>query len=519
MRIHVGRKVGTRCRKEMADKTLRDAVRERKKEGEINEDRVARTNRHTKDRPNPDAVCCTKCGCVEIIEYFGISCLGEIVRRETGSGDRSCAKSYFGIPGVKTLHIACLCIVTKRDFMPHMNLECKLVAPSLFPEMHRSAYERNGGHLRRSRVDRPDSTSISCVQLGAVMPKESCCGLLVTLVPLFVGVCDLAGAISGSQYPVCKPGLEFWSTERASCWPCTRCAPKFTLSPCAVHQDAICGPLSALELDWSFLSTRKRPENGQRRLEAVTSKMLWRFPDLDQQQQKQSQEQQHQQELRQETRSLVDATYDDEINVGDVEEFSSQEQKRPYDPRERRKSNIEGSLSWDWQTAALVLAVCACVVFFLVAGCSALVYARQWRRMKKNFEPVGLEEISARLNVMVKAELAELVAGAPMSPGDPETRCQYLEKLLAYAPGIFQEIVGVVCSTRKIDETIAKLWLDAMAFGNLLHRKRETPVMAGWPEVGGNLYIEEGETPRSKRSQIARIHRNIETILSHKTNN
>ncbi|KAF7393570.1 hypothetical protein HZH68_010389 [Vespula germanica] len=361
-----------------------------------------------------------------------------------------------------------------------------------------------------------------------VMPKESCCGLLVTLVPLFVGVCDLAGAISGSQYPVCKPGLEFWSTERASCWPCTRCAPKFTLSPCAVHQDAICGPLSALELDWSFLSTRKRPENGQRRLEAVTSKMLWRFPDLDQQQQKQSQEQQHQQELRQETRSLVDATYDDEINVGDVDEFSSQEQKRPYDPRERRKSNIEGSLSWDWQTAALVLAVCACVVFFLVAGCSALVYARQWRRMKKNFEPgpikdvplksqpirskqlskmglekakaripwpfmphstltkldaikdymseqfivrfhkLGLEEISARLNVMVKAELAELVAGAPMSPGDPETRCQYLEKLLAYAPGIFQEIVGVVCSTRKIDETIAKLWLDAMAFGNLL---------------------------------------------------
>lgn len=31
---------------------------------------------------------------------------------------------------------------------------------------------------------------------------------------------------------------------------------------------------------------------------------------------------------------------------------------------------------------------------------------------------------------MVKAELAELSSGAPMSPGDPETRCQYLEKLL-----------------------------------------------------------------------------------------
>ena len=31
---------------------------------------------------------------------------------------------------------------------------------------------------------------------------------------------------------------------------------------------------------------------------------------------------------------------------------------------------------------------------------------------------------------MVKAELAELATGAPMNPGDPEIRCQYLEKLL-----------------------------------------------------------------------------------------
>jgi len=58
-----------------------------------------------------------------------------------------------------------------------------------------------------------------------------------------------------------------------------------------------------------------------------------------------------------------------------------------YDPRERRKSITEDNSPWDWQTCALVLAVCACIAFFLVAGCSALVYARQWRRMKRNFEP------------------------------------------------------------------------------------------------------------------------------------
>lgn len=47
-----------------------------------------------------------------------------------------------------------------------------------------------------------------------------------------------------------------------------------------------------------------------------------------------------------------------------------------------------------------------------------------------------------------------------------------------------------------------------------------TAAAAGWPEAtAGNLYIEEGgtTTPRSKRSQIARIQRNIETILSQKT--
>ncbi|KOC66722.1 hypothetical protein WH47_00415 [Habropoda laboriosa] len=61
---------------------------------------------------------------------------------------------------------------------------------------------------------------------------------------------------------------------------------------------------------------------------------------------------------------------------------------------------------------------------------------------------------------MVKAELAELVAGAPMNPGDPETRCQYLEKLL---------------------------------------------------EDGG-------EPAKGQKQQIARIHRNIETILHQKKN-
>ncbi|XP_011255660.1 tumor necrosis factor receptor superfamily member wengen [Camponotus floridanus] len=317
------------------------------------------------------------------------------------------------------------------------------------------------------------------------MPRESCPGLLLTLVSIFVGLCEsfaAGGATSGTQqpqpqpqqqHPVCKPGLEFWSTERASCWPCTRCAPDFTLSPCAVHKDAICG---SLELDYASGTPKWSSEAGEK---AFIAK-FWRLLET------------KQRVSTVETGNL-DQDRDDDEGSGDEKPVysASRESKTAHDPRERRKSATEADqLPWDWQTGALVLAVCACIVFFLVAGCSALVYARQWRRMKKNFEPAGLEEISARLNLMVKAELAELVAGAPMNPGDPETRCQYLEKLL--------------------------------------DRKRETPVVTtattatGWPEAAaGNLYIEEGSTmtpTRSKRSQIARIQRNIETILSHKTN-
>ncbi|XP_071557876.1 uncharacterized protein Wgn [Temnothorax nylanderi] len=340
------------------------------------------------------------------------------------------------------------------------------------------------------------------------MPRESCPGLLLTLVSVFVGLCESSAAggaaTSGAQqqpqpqpqqqpqpqsqqpHPLCEPGLEFWSAERASCWPCTRCAPELTLSPCAIHKDATCGPLSALELDWSFLSStaRKRPSRAGDDDGAVTSNVLLRLP-----------EERTKEGSFVEAGNLVSLDREDNGSLGDNKPVSaSRESKTAHDPRERRKSVAEDNLPWDWQTGALVLAVCACIVFFLVAGCSALVYARQWRRMKRNFEPAGLEEISARLNLMVKAELAELVAGAPMSPGDPETRCQYLEKLLDRK----RETPAVATATAATAATAA----------------------AGWPEAAaGNLYIEEGSTttPRSKRSQIARIQRNIETILSHKT--
>ena len=40
--------------------------------------------------------------------------------------------------------------------------------------------------------------------------------------------------------------------------------------------------------------------------------------------------------------------------------------------------------------------------------------------------------------------------------------------------------------------------------------------MVDWPEVNGNVYIEDGEPSKGKKLQIAKIHRNIETILNQK---
>lgn len=79
--------------------------------------------------------------------------------------------------------------------------------------------------------------------------------------------------------PICRPGSDFWDPVSGRCLPCTKCAPEFTLRPCAVHQDAVCGPLSALELDWSWLAARKNQET-QAEVAAATSKMIWRFPDV-----------------------------------------------------------------------------------------------------------------------------------------------------------------------------------------------------------------------------------------------
>ncbi|XP_054269855.1 uncharacterized protein LOC128991129 [Macrosteles quadrilineatus] len=55
---------------------------------------------------------------------------------------------------------------------------------------------------------------------------------------------------------LCPPGLQYWSNEFELCINCSRCdasAKQVVLRPCQAHADTLCGPISHLDIDWSWL--------------------------------------------------------------------------------------------------------------------------------------------------------------------------------------------------------------------------------------------------------------------------
>lgn len=72
-------------------------------------------------------------------------------------------------------------------------------------------------------------------------------------------------------------------------------------------------------------------------------------------------------------------------------------------------SNVE-TLVWDWQAIVLAMAVCACILFFLVAAAYSVHHARQWKRLKENFEAgknfvnlVSIQELKMYLDSRVRS--------------------------------------------------------------------------------------------------------------------
>lgn len=53
---------------------------------------------------------------------------------------------------------------------------------------------------------------------------------------------------------------------------------------------------------------------------------------------------------------------------------------------QQQQQQHEETIPLDWQTAALFLAVLACLLFFIVAACILIQHMRQWRRMERRLD-------------------------------------------------------------------------------------------------------------------------------------
>ncbi|KAH1026886.1 hypothetical protein HUJ05_000487 [Dendroctonus ponderosae] len=149
------------------------------------------------------------------------------------------------------------------------------------------------------------------------------------------------------------PKHQYLNAQQQRCMNCTECSQgTIVLLPCELHRDTHCGPISDLsELLVENSGNPHRHHHDRHRHEKHRNKegeLVWRYGE----------------DVR------GDAPSPAALEVASSEApFSSAE-----------------TLVWDWQAIALTSAVFACILFFLVITLYSLHQARQWRRLKENFE-------------------------------------------------------------------------------------------------------------------------------------
>lgn len=122
---------------------------------------------------------------------------------------------------------------------------------------------------------------------------------------------------------------EYWDISTDQCTTCSKCNQhEIVIRPCQRHMDTVCETLSTYEIDFSkSLANDIAPRH-------------------------------HHQHHQQSTES-----------------FTAQ------------ASTLNGEeLIWDWQMVSLVLAVAACLLFFVGTALISINYIRQWRKIKKQFD-------------------------------------------------------------------------------------------------------------------------------------
>ena len=120
---------------------------------------------------------------------------------------------------------------------------------------------------------------------------------------------------------------EYWDMTLDQCVLCTKCNQhEIVIRPCQRHMDTVCKLLNSVEIDWSkSLATDRSSKH-------------------------------HPHHLQEEAYTAEAST------LG------------------------EDELIWDWQMVSLILAVTACLTFFIGTALISINYIRQWRKIKKQFD-------------------------------------------------------------------------------------------------------------------------------------
>lgn len=170
------------------------------------------------------------------------------------------------------------------------------------------------------------------------------------MLPVYLPILLVFIVVTQAAVSACPHG-QYHDEKRQECVNCSICDDKkgmAVLRPCHVHKDVVCVPVEQL-LEYMDPGARhwRRHRKKHRKLDEAKNKS---------------------------------ASEEFKTTDSGVEQFvdAVTSTQMPFSSAE--------TLVWDWQAIALTLAVFACILFFLVIALYSLHQARQWRRLKENFE-------------------------------------------------------------------------------------------------------------------------------------
>ncbi|KAK9872129.1 hypothetical protein WA026_016181 [Henosepilachna vigintioctopunctata] len=163
----------------------------------------------------------------------------------------------------------------------------------------------------------------------------------------------------------CEQGKEFHDANLQKCVNCSVCKEsEVVIRPCEIHRDTLCGVLNFKDILNFITPDPTAPQNPHRhhkhnnqRHKNRDEHIVWKYAD---------------------DVGKVDETID--------RQSMDSEKVAPLISSTEAPFSSAETLIWDWQAIALSSAIFTCILFFLVITLYSLHQAKQWRRLKENFE-------------------------------------------------------------------------------------------------------------------------------------